>query len=465
MTMSAGVSRWTMLHLGTAVVMFLAAQLLLSAGHADPIGAPRAPETLMAVHLITIGWLALMMLGALYQFVPVITNSHLFSQRLPVIAYAAIVIGLCGMVAGFAALGGGEMTPLICLPIGGTLVLIGFVLGAFNIAATLWRAYPFPLQAWFVAIGLGFLLFTGGIGLCFALAFSLPAPSSWLLAITRDGLTVHVAAGLGGWFTLTAMGVSYRLLSMFMLAPEEARASTYAALSLTPSGLLIVMAAVLVTGGNPSGDALAIGGGGMAGLGIVFYLADMVRLFRTRKRRHLELNSIAAAAAIMALGVSVLAAIVALATGRFGQYQSAIVYLFLFGWLSGLGLSQLYKIIPFLTWLEVFGKRLGKGPVPRVQDLVNEPRARRWFILYFASVLVATAAISIADARIFVIACYAQLVATALIGFELWQARHPDPNAKPKPVSAAASALLSRPGQTRPQPHGDRPHVRFTHHS
>lgn len=459
MAISAGVSRWTMLHLGAAVVMFVIAQLLLSVGFADPVASPRAPETLIAVHLIVIGWLSLMMLGALYQFVPVMTNSPLFSQRLPIIAFVAIVIGLAGMVAGFAALGGADGVSLHCLPLGGALVLTGFVLGAFNIAATLWRAYPFPIQTTFVAIGLGFLLLTGSLGLCFALALALPSPPALLVGLLHEGLAAHIAAGLGGWFTLTAMGVSYRLLSMFMLAPEEASGATYAALTLTPLGLLVAIMAVFFG----MGDGIAgVIGAVMAAAGIGFYLFDIAKLYRIRKRRHLELNSIAAAAAIGCLAFTILAAAAAVVTDHFARYETALAYLFIFGWLSGLGLSQLYKIVPFMTWLEVFGKRLGKGPVPRVQDLVVEPRARRWFILYFVSVFMATLAIAVTDTWLFVSACWVQLVATGLISVELWRARHPDPNAKPKPVATGLPAHFSNPAKPQPQSHGDRPHVRFT---
>lgn len=66
--------------------------------------------------------------------------------------------------------------------------------------------------------------------------------------------------------------------------------------------------------------------------------------------------------------------------------------LVLLGWLSGLGLTQLYKVVAFLSWLSRFGSQLGRGPVPRVQDLVNEPGATGFFVLYFVAVAVAAAA-------------------------------------------------------------------------
>lgn len=421
-----------MLHFGCAMGALLAAEALLAAGYADPLAALRAPATLVGVHLVTIGWLSLLMLGALYQFVPVITNTTLYSQRLPLYSILAIVPGLAAMLAGFVALGGNSFLHTVCLPIGGTLVLAGFVLGAVNLAVTLWRARPLPLPADFVASSLAFLLLTGLVGVGFALAFTLPRSPTFLRALVGRGLSLHVALGLGGWFTLTVMGVSYRLLSMFMLAPDEPRRSTRAALILTVGGL-----ALLVTGALAGlWSDLAPGwvealGAALAGVGVVCYLADIVEFYRARKRRQLELNSITAAVALTLVALALALAAFALASGTLGRFAGAIGYLFLFGGLTGLGLSQLYKIIPFLTWLEVFGKRLGKGPVPRVQDLVNERRARPGFALYFAATVLASAALAGSLVLAWKMAAALQLVATVLIAVELWRARHPDPNTRP----------------------------------
>lgn len=115
MPIGSKVSRWTMLHFGVAIGALLIAEVLLVTGYADPLAALRAPATLVGVHLITIGWLSLLMLGALYQFVPVITNTTLYSQRLPLYSIAAILPGLAVMLAGFMALGATRFcTPSAC---------------------------------------------------------------------------------------------------------------------------------------------------------------------------------------------------------------------------------------------------------------------------------------------------------------------------------------------------------------
>lgn len=439
MMIGAGVSRWTMLHLGTAVAALLAALALLAAGYADPIDGLHNPATLIAVHLVTIGWLSLMMLGALYQFVPVITTTPLYSQRLPILSFVAIVAGLAAMIAGFLALDGVALVTVAPLPLGGALVLTGFVLGAANIAATLWRARPLPLPARFVAAGLGFLLIAGLVGLGFALVFAMPDPPIFLVDLAAQGLTLHVLGGLGGWVTLTAMGVSYRLLTMFMLAPDKPRWTSHAALLLTAGGLLAYVAAGLIgvgTGFSPVPFASLAAA--VALLGTALYLLDILHIYRARIRRQLELNSISAAAALGLFAFVVAATGVSAATGTLARLAPALGYLFIFGWLSGLGLSQLYKIVPFLTWLEVFGKRLGKGPVPRVQDLVNERRAAPWFVLYFAAVIGATGALGAGGGRLLAVASVAQFIATAFIALELWRAHRPDPTAAPGPIDRTA---------------------------
>ncbi len=421
-----------MLHFGCAIVALLAALVLLVTGYADPIAGLRAPSMLIAVHLMTIGWLSLLMLGALYQFVPVICNATLYSQRLPIVALAFIGAGLIVMLLGFLALSGVRVLHNGCLPIGGTLVWMGFVLGGTNIWLTLLNVRPLPLHAAFIAASLLFLLGAALLGLAFALTFTLPRSPAFLVRLTGAGVGLHMAAGLGGWFSLTVMGVSYRLLSMFMLAPDEPRRSTFGALYLTAGGLALWIIGGLVQ--LERGETMFwtnLLGAGATGLGFAFYLSDIVEFYRTRRRKFLELNSLTAAGALALLALAVLLGCGLAFFGQLGDYAAAVGYLFIFGGLTGLGLSQLYKIIPFLTWLDAFGKRLGKGPLPRVQDLVNEARAKPWFIAYFVTAAMASFALAVGRASYFRIVVAAQLIVTLLIVIELWRARHPDPNLMP----------------------------------
>ncbi|EQD69902.1 hypothetical protein B1B_05277, partial [mine drainage metagenome] len=119
------------------------------------------------------------------------------------------------------------------------------------------------------------------------------------------------------------------------------------------------------------------------------------------------------------------------ALGDFASLAPALVYALLFGWLSGLALSQLYKIVPFLTWLERYGKSLGKVKVPRVQDLVVERRARPIFWTYFAGGLLGTIALLAGSAWLLRVAALGTVIATLGIAREIWLVRHP--KAEPLP--------------------------------
>ncbi|MGH6991636.1 MAG: hypothetical protein ACREE3_17185, partial [Stellaceae bacterium] len=104
--MPVGLSRWTMVYFATALSAFLAAQLLMVAGVTYPVAPLIGGQTLIGVHLITIGWLTLMMIGALLQFVPVITGTTVIGARAGLPSLIAIVLGLAGMIVGFLAMAG-----------------------------------------------------------------------------------------------------------------------------------------------------------------------------------------------------------------------------------------------------------------------------------------------------------------------------------------------------------------------
>ncbi len=436
------ISRWTMLHFAAATALFLVAQVAMAAGVAYPALPVSAPATLAVVHLLTIGWITLLMLGALHQFVPVITAQTGVAGTSALVSLVAILAGLAAMEAGFLALAGQfPLSAVLALPAGGTFVLVGVIAGAIPLAKMLWRTRPLPFAARFVAVGLAFLFATIGAGLVMGLAFALPDWVSWPETFSR-GLQLHLMAGLLGWFMLTAMGVSYRLLTMFTLAPEERGPLGTAVLSLSAGGLAATwLLSIAGAAGAAVAPALIDTTIGATALGVALYFVDMARLYRARRRNKLELNTGMARAALAAFALCVLLAVWMLLSGN-DALAGPLAYLFVFGWLSGLGLSQLYKIVPFLTWLERYGSVLGKQPVPRVQDLVDEARDEPWFILYFGAVAAGTIFGLLGWPQLWRIAIIGHLIASLLIVRALWMARHGTAGqARPgRPISGTPAA-------------------------
>jgi hypothetical protein len=412
-----------------AALAFLAgAQVLMVAGYGFPAAPAEAPETLVLVHMVTVGWLSLLLCGALFQFVPVLVAQPLRAAWLVLPALACLLAGLACLLAGFLQLSGAIESDIPLLAFAGLLLPAGFLFVAAVLGATLWRA-KLVLPARFVAVGLASLLVTAVLGALFALLLSglLSAPAG--IDLRAQALPVHIAAGLGGWLTFTAIGVSYRLLPMFMLAPDRERASSRGAWwSGVAALLLVALAAPVAAFVRKAGESQAVGPAmapatAFATAFLLLYGLDLVFFYRHRKRRVIELNSRAAQGAFLALALSGLLLLSLLAAGTLERHVGALLYLVAFGWLTGLGLSQLYKIVPFLTWLECYGPIMGRRSTPRVQDLVVERRGRFWFALYFLAVFAGTGALLCDRPDLFRSAAAATLLATLAIAAELVLAR------------------------------------------
>jgi hypothetical protein len=413
-----------MSYFALALLCLIGALALMTGGFGYPAADLAAPQTLLLVHLVAIGWLSLLMCGALFQFVPVLIARPLYSDRLPITTLACLAAGLLLLLCGFLHLAGVPGPAWSVLPWGGGLLVLGFALAIYNLGRTLWSARPLGLPARFVAVGLASLAATALLGFAFTLFFGGVSASPLLAATTVEGVPLHAIAGLVGWLTFTAMGVSYRLLAMFMLAPELEGRSTRAALwtGAAALALAIVGGVLAIWAGLGANGALA--GGGILGLvALSLYARDIVQLFRRRKRRVIELNSRMAGVALVHLGIAALLAAVLVASGTLARHAGALVFLVAFGWLTGLALAKLYKIVAFLTWLECYGPVLGKVDTPRVQDLVVEGRAVRWFWLYFAATDFGVLALLAGAPGLVRIGTAAMLLATGAIAHELLRIR------------------------------------------
>lgn len=417
-------SRWTMSYFAAALFSLVTAESFMAGGYGYPNAAIGAPETLILVHVVAIGWLSLLMCGALFQFVPVLVAHPLHSNRLPLPTLLALLAGLAALILGFLQLAGRIDPAPPFFVFASVLLACGFALTLWNLTRTLVAAQTWPLPARFVMVGLVSLVATAGLGIIFALVIGGSTTYPPFVALTGSGLVVHAIAGLGGWLTFAAVGVSYRLLAMFMLAPELERTRTKGVLYLGASALAFALgggALAIVYDKNVSFALLASGVFGLAAF--VLYGSDVVHLYRARKRHTIELNSRMAALALASLAISIVLIIVLLGLGQLKERAAAVVFLAAFGWLSGLGLAQLYKIVAFLTWLECYGPVLGKVSTPRVQDLVVERRATKWFLLYFLAVWAGTVTLIIPNSSAFRGAAAAMLIATIGIVAQLVCAR------------------------------------------
>jgi hypothetical protein len=380
-----------------------AAHLLLALRAETVTGSYRATATVAVTHLLVLGAVVATMMGALYQMTPVIFVAEAADGRLGLVQGALYTTGWVLMVCGF--LGGGRAL----LAVGGTSVVLAVLLFLAILGRVLRTATQWDTAGWYLVTALALLVATVGVGLTFALDWRF----GWF-PIPPHLLAIHVHLGGIGWLMLLIMGVSYRLVPMFAIAPAPtgllARGNLGAFV-----GLLIGLVALLWR--DAARPAVAIVAWGLAAA-VGIYLFDMTRLYRQRRRRY-DLTLVTMWGAMACLGVAALMGAL-WSTGQPGRWFAATPWLLAYGYIALAGWcalaigAHLVKIVPFLVWLHRYGRRLGRGPVPLLKDLLPH-RAAIAAIAGYAAGFLLTAAGLFAD-RAGMIRVGALVAATGALG-------------------------------------------------
>lgn len=320
-----------------APLFLLLAAAILAGSDPDP----RSPEMLAATHCITIGFIGMIMMGALQQILPVVIGSTMPMPR--TVAWLTFSLTLCGTTALSA---GFLLKNPDLLNLAWPLLLSGFMI--FSMASLIslsraqaknmtWTAILLAVLGLTCAVALGALLARGH-------AAGMQLDYAKLAA-------AHIVLALGGWVMLLIVGVSYQVVPMFQLTPSY------------PKWLTTLLTPAL------SGSLL-------------WYLAA---------------NGFDAATGYAALVFWLLAGLCALAKIWPMPFTELSVIVFVLGFALSVVHGMLYKIVPFLVWFHLF--RGGVKDVPNMKQIIPEVWMWRHFYLHTGTLLSALLTFIWAPAR------------------------------------------------------------------
>ena len=354
-------------------------------------------------HLFVLGWICSVVMGAMYQLVPVALETKLYSERLARWHFGFHLVGFVGMVWMFRVWNMKQVGHFGCV------LALGVGLFVYNIARTLWRVPRWNVTATAVAAALFWISFSVTAGLFIAIAKCSYESTEGLVAAQGvrtlvSGLrsiagfmspfdaisTMHAHAHLGGvgFFTMLIVGVSYKLIPMFTLSEVQSKRRAAGSVVLLNISLAGSFATILLR--SPWKLMFALVGAGALAL----YAWELVAILRARKRQTLDWGIIYfLTAVVLMFPLSVLAVVLSwprLPLDVFtGQLENVYGFLALIGVVSLAIIGMLYKIIPFLVWFGRYSGQIGRARVPALAELYS-PRLQAGGYWTFLAGLLAT---------------------------------------------------------------------------
>jgi hypothetical protein len=368
-----------------APAFLVLAALLLAMGDGNPFANTHSPALLAATHCITLGFMAMVMLGAVQQVVPVIIGSQMPAPRL--IAWLTMLPLLAGallLTSGFA-LGKPELLNLSWSLLGSAF-LIFICASLFSLARATAKnptqsANPTKTAVLLSVISLAAAV-TLGMLLARGYAAGLPIPYARLA-------TAHISLTLGGWVMLLIIGVSYQVVPMFQLTPNYPKWLTG---NLTPAIFAALLSSLipLLFESAPRWPGLVAE--------ILFWLlassyaAVTLKLQSQRRRRVPDATLSFFRMGMLALLAAALFSLASLFWPTYSEhFRMLSVLAFLLGFAMSVIQGMLYKIVPFLVWFHLF--RGGSNPtntrIPNMKEVIPERWMWRHLWLHGATLLAA----------------------------------------------------------------------------
>ncbi|WKZ70084.1 MAG: hypothetical protein QY331_02295 [Melioribacteraceae bacterium] len=348
-------------YMGTAVLAFVLLTFLQLLEYETITGHHFQPKILALTHIATLGWITMIIFGALFQLVPVVLEVKLFSEVLAEIQYWIYLIGAAGLVYGFWVFDSKNFIMPSAIVLNAAMLIF-----AFNMIMTFIRVKKWNITGYYLAAAVFYLIVTAVAGLL--LSINLYTPYIKINHLQYLNLHAHIA--FVGWVSFVVMGVTYKLIPMFTLSHKYSTKSALGAFVLINTGLLGISTAMHYENTTIFFYFFVI----LIAVGIFLFLYQVYMIFKNRVRRKLDVGLELSVAAFIFFGISTLTGLIT-GVGNLSDVRNLSLiygYLIVFGYLSMLIIGQLHKILPFLRWYHKYSSKAGKENVPMLKDMYSE---------------------------------------------------------------------------------------------
>jgi len=333
------------------------------------------PKVISFTHLFLLGFVMMTIFGAMAQLVPVVLEVGHFGVELFYSIWPLLLIGTLLMVFGFL------YSPAL-LPFGGVTVLISMMIFVGEIFLTIKKVKKFNVVMSSVLLANTFLFFGVIVGLVMSLGYA-----GTIVVDIFSLLKAHVYLVVGGYLSITLMGLSVVLIPMFGLSHNFSLKPLHRSLYLMSASVLFVVISSLFKVDNLDtiGYALSV-------IALLIYYYQVFSIYKTRARKENDIYAIS-------LMFSYISLLVSLALGVFSMFINYEPLLLSSAWLMFFGFfgfaitGHIYKIIPFLVWFERFSPLVGKEKVPMLVDMVPNNSTHAQFVFTAVGVTLITLAI------------------------------------------------------------------------
>ncbi len=332
------------------------------------------PPALALTHLMTLGFLGLAMLGAMFQMLPVVAGAPISrANSVSLGVFGLLVPGVLTLASGFLLVS----PELIRLAMG--LLGSGFTLFILAVAVSLKRAANNPTSR-----GMRFAVLALTVTATFGLVLASNYGWGWWIANRIQITSIHLAWGLLGWVGVLVVSVSYQVVPMFQLTPAYPKPLS----AWLPPGLFVLLLLwTAFTLGNM--EALVPVAGGAIALAFALYAGVTLRLQTQRRRKISDVTLLFwryGMAALLLVLTLWLAGQAVPQLDNWPGYPFLLGMLFIGGFVVSVVNGMLYKILPFLIWFHLQSRLTGIAKIPNMKEILPEKAMRRQMRLHFAAV-------------------------------------------------------------------------------